>query len=255
MLLTLIEKIVDAYFAVIPRRKPYQENINNARLIAHRGAHDNERIFENTQEAFRLAEKAGCWGIELDVHSTADKILVVNHDPTLTRLWGQDAAIAHLTFNALRSLVPEIPSLAEVIAEFGGRVHLFIELKTHFQDEDVLVQNLQNLKPCKDYHLLSLDPAIFSSLSQFPKKSLLLVAVHNNVKEFCDLSIIRNYGGVMGNYLLLTTKRLHQLSDGHQAAGVGFVNSKNSLYRELNRGVKWIFTNQAEVVGHCMRGR
>ncbi|HAT9008000.1 TPA: glycerophosphodiester phosphodiesterase, partial [Legionella pneumophila subsp. pneumophila] len=30
-----------------------------------------------------------------------------------------------------------------------------------------------------------------------------------------------------------------------QHFGVGFVDSKNSLYRELNRGVKWLFTNEA----------
>ena len=28
-------------------------------------------------------------------------------------------------------------------------------------------------------------------------------------------------------------------------SGVGFIDSKNSLYRELNRGVSWLFTNQA----------
>nr|WP_284498295.1 glycerophosphodiester phosphodiesterase family protein [Legionella maioricensis] len=248
-----MEKIVDGYFAALPRRKPYPENFNNARLIAHRGAHNNrEGIFENTCEAFRLAKKAGCWGIELDVHATADNILVVNHDPTLNRLWGQDIPIAHLTFSALRSLVPAIPSLVDVVAEFGGQMHLFIELKTPLQDEDVLVQALQSLTPCKDYHLLSLDPGIFSSLAQFPPKSLLLVAVHNNVKAFCDLSIKNNYGGVMGNYLLLTNKRLQQLNAAHQFSGVGFVNSKNSLFRELNRDVKWLFTNQALVVGHYL---
>ena len=237
VLLTLMEKMVDGYFAAIPRRKPDPEKMKNARLIAHRGAHNNEAgIFENTREAFRLAEKVGCWGIELDIHSTADKILVVNHDPTLKRLWGHDVTIAHITFSALRSLVPEIPSLAEVVAEFGRQMHLFIELKTPLAEEDILVQNLHHLEPCKDYHLLSLDPGIFSSLPQFPPKSLLLVAVHNNVKAFCDLSIKSGYGGVMGNYLLLTNNRLRQLNEAQQSSGVGFVNSKNSLYRELNRG-------------------
>ena len=253
MLLTLMEKMVDGYFAAIPRGKPYPEKINNAHLIAHRGAHNNEKgLFENTREAFRLAKKAGCWGIELDVHSTADKVLVVNHDPTLKRLWGHDVAIAHLTFSGLRSLIPQIPSLAEVVAEFGKQMHLFIELKTHLPEEDILVQNLQSLEPCKDYHLLSLDPGIFSSLFQFPPQALLLVAVHNNVKTFCDLSIKNNYGGVMGNYLLLTNNRLQQLNTAQQSSGVGFVNSKNSLYRELNRGVKWLFTDQALAICHYL---
>ena len=32
---------------------------------------------------------------------------------------------------------------------------------------------------------------------------------------------------------------------GYNTDGVGFIDSKNSLYRELNRGVSWLFTNQA----------
>jgi glycerophosphoryl diester phosphodiesterase len=257
VLLTWAEKILNGCFATIPRRKPHSEDIIKAQLIAHRGAYNNSQgILENTHEAFRLAKQSGCWGIELDVHATADSVLVVNHDPTLNRLWGQDMAISDLTFSVLRTLVPGIPSLAEVVIEYGRQMHLFIELKNPFQCEDALVQTLHSLSPCKDYHLLALDSPTFSSLTQFPKQSLLLVAVHNNVKKFCDLSIKENYGGVMGNYLLLTNQRIRQLKEAHQVSGVGFVNSKNSLFRELNRGVHWIFTNQAVSVNHylqCLR--
>ncbi|CEG59068.1 glycerophosphodiester phosphodiesterase [Legionella fallonii] len=252
-LLALAEKILNGYFAATPRKKPNIADINEVRLIAHRGAHNNPAgIFENTMEAFRLAKKAGCWGIELDVHVTADNVLVVNHDPTLNRLWRQNVAINDLTFSAIRSLAPQIPSLAEVIAEFGGQMHLLIELKNPLQDEAILVQTLQHLSPVTDYHLLTLTPEIFNSLTQFPHKSLLLVPVHNNVKAFCDLSIKNNYGGVMGSYLLLTNERIRQLTEAYQVLGVGFVDSKNSLWREINRGVKWIFTNQAVVVAHYL---
>lgn len=254
MLLELAEKMVDGYFASIPRRKPLIDDIDKAQLIAHRGAFNNSQgIFENTHEAFRLANKAGCWGIELDVHATADGVLVVNHDATLNRLWGQKAAISDLTFSELRVLVPGVPSLEEVVTEYGSQMHLFIELKSPFQDEEALVQALHNLIPCANYHLLSLEPLIFKSLSQFPKQALLLVAVHNNVKAFCDLSIKENYGGVMGNYLLLTDKRIQQLKEAHQSTGVGFVDSKNSLFRELNRGNHWIFTNQAVAVSNYLQ--
>src|SRR5690606_21631589 len=103
------EKIVDGYFALIPRCKPVTQVVHDALLIAHRGAHNNDYgIFENTNEAFRLAREAGCWGIELDVHATADGVFVVNHDPTLKRLWNHNVAIADLSFNELRSLVPNV---------------------------------------------------------------------------------------------------------------------------------------------------
>lgn len=246
MLLKCIEKIIDGYFAVIPRQTPESENINSALVIAHRGAHNNTRgIIENTLEAFQIAKEAGCWGIELDVHLTKDKVFVVNHDPTLNRLWNKDIAIADLNFSELRALECRIPSLSEVVSQYGNSMRLFIELKTAIEEEEILVQTLQHLTPCKDFHLLTLQETTFKKLCSFPRQSLLLVAVHNNVKKFCELSIKEGYGGVLGNYLLLTNRALKYLQDANQHFGVGFVDSKNSLYRELNRGVKWLFTNEA----------
>ena len=249
VLLSLTEKMMDRCFAAVPRHKPQSIQIECAKLIAHRGAHNNSRgVIENTHEAFRLAQSVGCWGIELDVHATADDVLVVNHDHTLNRLWGHDVSIADLSFKELRDLEPRIPSLGEVVSEYGKDMHLFIELKSPFKAEETLVDTLQGLSPTQDFHLLALEAPVLDSLSRFPKASLILVAVHNNVNHFCELSISKHYGGVMGNYLLLTNKKRTKLSEANQVSGVGFVNSKNSLYRELSRGINWIFTDQAVVV-------
>ena len=62
------------------------------------------------------------------------------------------------------------------------------------------------------------------------------------------MSIEQDYGGVMGHYLLLNNRRLRQLTNAGQKAGVGFVDSEQSLKRELNRGILWLFTNQAQRV-------
>ena len=249
----MAEQIIDGAFAAIPRNKPNLDAIQNARIIAHRGAHDNANgIIENTLQAFALARDAGCWGLEFDIHATADQVLVVNHDPTLTRLWGHDVAIADINFNELRSLEPRIPSLIEVIHEFSS-MHFFIELKSPFDAENALIDALHALSPCKDYHLLALDKPTFHGLSHVPKQALLLVAVHNNVSDFCEYSIKEGYGGVMGSYLLLTNKKIQQLKAVNQAIGVGFVDSKFNLYRELNRGISWIFTNQAVFIGQQIK--
>lgn len=254
MLLQLIEKMVDNYFAIMPRSKPTTEQIEKARIIAHRGAHNNaQKIFENTDEAFRLAQEAGCWAIELDIHATADGVLVVNHDPTLTRLWGHDQRIAQLTFAELRALEPGVPSLEEIVQKYGRKMHLFIELKAPFRHEAALVQVLEDLTPVQDYHLLTLDAATYPTLSQFPKEALLLVAVHNNSKAFCRLSLEENYGGVMGSYLLLSNRHVNRLKQNNKLYGVGFVDSEYSLYRELNRNIPWIFSNRAVEVSEYLK--
>ena len=47
-------------------------------IYAHRGA--SGYAPENTLEAFELAVRQGAYGVELDVHITADGYLVVAHD-------------------------------------------------------------------------------------------------------------------------------------------------------------------------------
>lgn len=251
-LLTLAQQLVDGLVALIPRPIPNNLDSQRAHIIAHRGAHDNKKCIENTMKAFHLAQDVGCWGIELDVHATVDKVLVVNHDPTLTRLWGHEAEIGNLSFSELRALEPNIPSLKEVVSAFGGKMHLFIELKAPFDCWDELTQTLNELIPGQDFHLITLEASLFNNHGTFPRESLLLVAEATNLGQYCRLSLSEGYGGVLGHYALLTNKKIKALKEANQLAGVGFINSKHSLYRELSRGVEYLFTNKAENVCQCL---
>jgi glycerophosphoryl diester phosphodiesterase len=243
-LLWCLEKLVDGYFSIIPRRKPALKHLS---IVAHRGAHD-ARLQENTLPSFEQALALGCQGLELDIHASADGVLMVNHDPTLKRLWGHEGLIGSLSFQDLRDRLPALPTLAEVVARFGKRMHLFIEVKVPFSAYAALEATLHSLAPGEDYHLLCLDETVLSQLTMFPKASLLLVASHHNVNKFCDISLEEFYGGVLGHYLLLTNRHVKKLREANQLVGVGFVDSKFSLYRELNRGVHLLFTNKAKKI-------
>ena len=253
-MLHMIEKWVDLFYAHRPQPQPTLKQINQAQIVAHRGAHDDSlSIQENTHPAFERAITLGCAGIEFDVHATADGVIVVNHDPTLRRLWGHDVAIEALEFDALRRLIPTIPTLEEMVNLYGKRVHLFIELKSPFTATKQLADTLSSLKAGEDYHLLCLEAELFPLLTNFPKSSLLLVPVHHNVSAFCNISVNQSYGGVLGHYLLLRNKHIQQLQAANQTIGVGFVDSKNSLYRELNRDLPYLFTNNAKTVMQCLK--
>jgi glycerophosphoryl diester phosphodiesterase len=254
VLLALAEKTVDSFYAFIPRNLPPTIDSEKAHIIAHRGAHNaSQGIIENTHAAFRLAQQVGCWGIELDVQMTSDNVLVVNHDPTLNRLWAHNVAIAELSFMQLRALEPNIPSLAEVVTEYGEQLHLFIELKALFTAWDSLAQTLDKLIPCKDYHLISLDASLFSARLNFPQEALLLVAGQNNVGRYCKKSLKEHFGGVLGHYALFTNSKIKALKEANQITVVGYVASKYSLYRELNRGMYYLFTNDAVKVCHYLQ--
>jgi len=89
------------------------------RIVAHRGRHDEGRLRENTIAAIRAAAERGAGAIEIDVRLTADGEVVLLHDTTLERLWGDPRPVSEMTWTQLRSVGGgdmRIPSLAEALA-------------------------------------------------------------------------------------------------------------------------------------------
>lgn len=118
-------------YAVFPRKNK-KFDLPTEKGYAHRGLWD-ETVPENSLSAFRNAVKKG-YGIELDVHLTKDKRLVVFHDDTLSRMCGDSGRIEECTFDELSRLRlldtdERIPSFEEVLSLVDGRVPLLIELK------------------------------------------------------------------------------------------------------------------------------
>jgi glycerophosphoryl diester phosphodiesterase len=95
--------------------------------IAHRGMPRRER--ENTLPSFAAAIAAGADGIELDVHSTADGVVVVHHDPVIPG----GMAIAGAGWRDLQHEASvhdvQVPTLAEVCDLVEDHVELFVEIK------------------------------------------------------------------------------------------------------------------------------
>lgn len=102
-------------------------------FYAHRGLH-GDGIPENSMAAFRAALEHG-YGIELDIHLTRDGQLAVIHDSSLKRTAGADVTVEALTFEELRQYRLEgtdetVPLFSDVLALFGGRAPMIIELKS-----------------------------------------------------------------------------------------------------------------------------
>ncbi len=109
--------------------KPFEEV-----YIAHRGLFDNKSSApENSMAAFQKAVEAG-FGIELDVHLSADGQLMVFHDDTLKRMCGIEKAIADCTSQELQQYTlaksqERIPLLKDVLKIVDGKVPMIIEVK------------------------------------------------------------------------------------------------------------------------------
>lgn len=87
--------------------------------IAHRGDPVAER--ENTLAAFEAAMRQGADMVELDLRRTRDGEIVILHDPTLSRLWGDDRAVGDLDLAEVCELgqgTVRIPTLHQVLSRF-----------------------------------------------------------------------------------------------------------------------------------------
>jgi glycerophosphoryl diester phosphodiesterase len=124
-------------------------------LIGHRGA-PRERP-ENTLPSFLRALELQADGIELDVHCTKDRVVVVHHDeipratPPSARLAGK--RIDALTFDELQGFsvrgLALISTLEEALAVIKGRADVFVELKGAAIEHEVIAVIRASIAPAR----------------------------------------------------------------------------------------------------------
>lgn len=242
------------YFSVCPRKRPSRHDLEACRLVAHRGDHTGNGILENTMAAFDAADRSGVWGIEFDIRWTADLEPVVCHDPDLNRVFGDKIAIGDVSYKRLKRAFPLVPHLEDVVIRYGERRHLMIELKqAHYPDPINQGRRLKKiLTPIisrKGCHLLSFDFYLFNALQAFPPSVFIPIA-RLNVASLDQQVEINGYGGLSGHYLLLSRKLINRQHRNGKMAGTGFINSNKCLFREVNRGVDWLFSDCAVRLQH-----
>jgi len=246
---TAFQSIADCFYAIWPQPYPGKEPLKNCNIISHRGEYDNRDVFENTLPAFDRAYRMGVRGIEFDIRWTKDLHPVVIHDPDLIRVFGMGITVRDIEFDELRSRCPEIPLLSDVIQKYGKKLHLMAEIKAETypnpdRQNQIFADCFSSLDPQSDYHLMSLTPHMFDLITVIPPAAFIPIA-QLNLKTLSNLALQSGFGGVAGHYLLLNQRILASHHKRGQIVGTGYPRSQNCLFREINRGVDWIFSNNA----------
>lgn len=124
------------------------ENKGHTQMIAHRGVCGLE--LENTHSAFVAAGNRSYYGIEADVHKTADGQFVIIHDGNTLRISGDDIEVGKATYETLRNLrlkqmdgkrgrtdlrIPSMEEYLEICKHYGKKA--ILELKDAFTSEDI----------------------------------------------------------------------------------------------------------------------
>lgn len=241
--------LADTFYSLWPQPFPGREALQQCKIVSHRGQCDNRDVFENTMKAFELALASGVWGIEFDIRWTKDLEPVVIHDPDLVRVFGKSIRVVEASFVDLRKNCPEIPTLEEVIQRFGKKLHLMVEIKEEIypdpvRQNQILKDCFAGIEPQSDYHLLSLSEKMFDVID-FVSPSVFLPVSQLNYKHFSQMAVNRSFSGLAGHYLFLSTEYLNRHHGLNQKIGTGYASSRNCLFREINRGVDWVFSNNA----------
>jgi glycerophosphoryl diester phosphodiesterase len=248
----LFDTLMDMVFARIRQPQPPMKQLLDTKLISHRGVFDNRNIFENTLPAFQKASDRNIWGIELDIRWTEDLHPVVFHDPDLLRLFGRREIISELKYSGLKKKFPAIPSLHEIVEVFGGKTHLMVEIKSETstfvgRKNRVLADIFSKLTPCKDYHFIGFDPEMYRYVDFVPPPVFLPIA-RTNIGFLSRQAIAKGFGGFCGHYALMSRAVIKRHQKVGQRIGTGFPNSLNCLFREIHRGVEWIFSDRADAL-------
>lgn len=123
-------------------------NKNSTKIVAHRGLSGIEK--ENTNAAFVAAGNRSYYGIETDIHRTADGHFVVCHDNDLKRVAGVAIAVESTTLAELQSIVlfdkdgtknredlrvSTLENYLSICKKYEK--HCVLELKSDFTDEEI----------------------------------------------------------------------------------------------------------------------
>lgn len=184
------------------KKKPELLNPHKFLLIAHRGA--SVQAPEHTLAAYRLAKEQNADYLEVDLQLTKDGVLVSLHDLTVDRTTNGSGIVTEMTLSEIKQLDAgswfnkkfpdlakeeyvglEIPTLQEIIDEFGESVNYYIETKKPENNEGVEDELLATLE---QNHLLDESlPEGKVVVQSFSEESLIRMRSMNSVVPLIKL--------------------------------------------------------------------
>lgn len=238
-------------------------------IWAHRGASGNAP--ENTLAAFKMASDLGADGIELDVHFTLDRQVVVVHDDDVKRVTYHEGAVSSMTLAQLKKLDfsnkmaafagEKIPTFEEVLALVEPtKMRINIELKTNCENPCGLEEATHAL--VEKYHMQ--DRIMYSSFNHysllqvktFAPKIACGILYSNKLAKPWDYAASLGLDAV--HPMFNSINQPDYMKNCH-AAGIlcntWTVNTKEDIIRMLDAGVDGIITNYPELALELRDGK
>lgn len=230
---------------------------SRVKMIAHRGVSGLER--ENTAAAFVAAGNRSYWGIETDVHRTADGAYVIIHDDDTRRvaevsLPVEGSSLAQLQALTLRDMdgLPRRDLVLPMLAEYSricrryGKVSV-LELKNHFAPEQVaeIVAIVREAGWLEETVFISFDLDNLISLRRLLPDQPAQYLVCREAPDLLD-TLIRHRLDLDMDYKALTPDLVRRVHAAGRLVNVWTVNDPDDARRLADWGVDYITSNIIE---------
>ena len=230
----------------------------NTRVVAHRGVSGLER--ENTASAFVAAGNRSYYGIETDIHRTADGRFIVCHDATLTRVGGENLSVEEVSLAVSQSVTlfdmdgtkgradlvtPSLEDYLSIAKRYEK--HCVLELKSDFTEEEIarIVDTVRTVYCLECVTFISF---CYDNLTKIrallPKQSVQFL-----FKEFTEDIIRRTLEDGMDidvQFRALTKEYIDFYHSHGRVVNCWTVNTKEDGERLAEMGVDFITTNILE---------
>ncbi|NWF55438.1 MAG: glycerophosphodiester phosphodiesterase [Syntrophaceae bacterium] len=241
------------------QKVPYWKGRFPVMVVAHRGF--SGAAPENTLAAFRKAIAIGSDMIELDIHFSKDRKIVVIHDETLERTTDGTGKVVEHTLRDLKKLDAgsrfaadfageRIPTLEEVLDLAQGRVLVNIEIKnpTHgqYSISDLADRALEAVKRARLLERVvfsSFNPAALEWIQQKEPQAKVAFLYHREWNSLYELPKGKDWPVLNLRNAYLTREKIAKIRKEGIIVNVYTVNTEEELEQFVRWGVDGIITN------------
>jgi glycerophosphoryl diester phosphodiesterase len=210
-------------------------------LLGHRGARAISSVRENTFDSFDLALQHGCDGFEFDLRLTGCGRAVVCHDPKVGRI-----PVAR----ANRRQLLDLPQFGDVLACYGQRVFLDIELKVRGLEPAVL-DALRESRPARDYVVSSFLPAVLLELKA--RSAVVPLGIICQKQQQLARWHILPVEYVIAHQLLVKRKLVEDVHAAGRKLVIWTVNDAPSMLRLAEWGVDGIISDETRLLVRTLK--
>ncbi len=243
------------------------ENLGGLQLIGHRGAAGHAP--ENTLTSFRRAIDMGATMLELDIHLSRDKELIVIHDHDISRTTSGNGLVESMTLAEIQQYDAgswmhsdfqgeKVPTLQQVMEFTRQGISLNIEVKTgeqiHIGLVDKLLEMISQYDAADQIVISSFHREYLREIKEKAPSIEVALLYSGNVPDVLDEAVREGWEGLHPHFPLINEKLVEGARQRGLAVRAWTVNRADDMEHLIQLGVNGICSDLPDVLKSVVAG-